>query len=419
MKHVLMFAYYYPPMNSSASQRTGCMAKYLPEFGWKPLVVSGRWTPENCAYDAGCVRGFSSEALLEAVEGPGHDFDGSDGLFGFLARRHYQLMIRPRVHPASWTRNVLRVLPDLVRDRRIDAAWATYRPDADFYLASHCERRWGLPWVADFRDVPGQFGTPKGLRHRLLLRRMIGAHKRTVKNATALTAISEGLADILRGRHGKDVHVIPNGFDPDNMAEGEGHGSDTFTLTYTGCMYPTRSPEPILEAIARLIDRDEMAEEDVRVHFYTDYDPAAGHGDKYFLPQLLKAYRYPRIAEAHAFLAKDACDRVCRASTVLLMPGEPGRGILTSKLFEYMAAQRPVLAGPGCSEELTRVLEETGAGVFCPTVEETAARLLRWYREWKQGGTVAYGGRREALLKYSRRDQAGQLADVLDRMAGG
>ena len=411
MKRVLIFAYYYPPCNTAGSYRAGCMAKYLPEFGWKPLVITKLWTPENCSYDPDCVKNLPPEHLIGQVEAHGAHGEGSEvgeGLFGILGRQHYQEFFGPRTYPPHWTRNVLRALPEILDGHEVDAVWGTYRHNGNLHLARRCAKELGVPWIADFRDVPGQSGAPEVLRHRLLQRRMIGAQKHLVKTASAITTVSEGLAEVLREQHKRDVRVIMNGFDPEEMVAGKDVEHPTFTLTYTGCLYEARSPRPILDALATLIDQGKADKSDIRVEFYGD--PPDRTGEDSFL----KGYGHREIVTANPWVRKEKCDDVCRSSTVLLLPTKSGAGVLTSKLFSYLAAQRPILAGPMRPGGIAEVLSKTGAGVACTSVQEIAHQLLQWYTEWKATGTVRYEGRRDAVMKYSRKEQARQLAEVLD-----
>jgi len=408
MKTVLLSAYFYPPCNTAGSYRSGCMAKYLPEFGWRPLVVTRLWTPENCSYDPNCVKNLPPEHLIGSVEAHGEDSEGGKGLAGILRRRHYQEFLGPKTYPPRWTRNTLRALPDILDGHEVDAVWATYRPNGNLYLARRCAKELGVPWIADFRDVPGQSGVPKELRFRLLQHRMIAAQKHLVKTASAITVVSEGLADILRERHRQDVHVIMNGVDPEEMAAGKEVKHERFTLTYTGCLYKGRSPRPILDAVAALIDGGKADKDDIRVEFYGD-PPERTEEDSF-----LNGYAHSEIVTAHSWVRKERCTDACRSSTILLLPADAGSGVLTSKLFSYLAAQRPILANSTVSGAIAEVLRKTGAGVVCTSVEDIAHQLLVWYKEWKATGTVRYEGRRDAVMKYSRREQARQLAEVLD-----
>ncbi|PQP34720.1 hypothetical protein C6A37_06290, partial [Desulfobacteraceae bacterium SEEP-SAG9] len=89
--------------------------------------------------------------------------------------------------------------------------------------------------------------------------------------------------------------------------------------------------------------------------------------------------------------------------------------ILTTKVFEYLAAKRPILCVPGDDGgELDDLIRVTNAGCSCPTAESVATVVKRWYEEWKKIGTVICQSKEQEVQKYSREKQAGQLADLLD-----
>ena len=91
--------------------------------------------------------------------------------------------------------------------------------------------------------------------------------------------------------------------------------------------------------------------------------------------------------------------------------GSPG-----GKLYEYLAARRPVLAVPGGDPYVTDVLERTAAGRSATSPDEVAGVLREWLGLWRARGTVAYEGRPDAIERYSMRTKASELATVLDRL---
>ena len=107
-----------------------------------------------------------------------------------------------------------------------------------------------------------------------------------------------------------------------------------------------------------------------------------------------------------------------QAAVLLLLSCAETPGVMTGKIFDYLAARRPVLDVPG-GDVTKALLLETGAGASGGTPEEIAAILLEWYKEWKRTGTVPYHVRAEKVGQYSRRQQAGQLAAVFDRLRRG
>ena len=88
------------------------------------------------------------------------------------------------------------------------------------------------------------------------------------------------------------------------------------------------------------------------------------------------------------------------------------------KLFEYLSACRPILASGGfAKDDIEKILIETKAGVYAPTVEEIETSLLSFYEEYKLTGRVCYNGDLKEINKYSYREMARKFADSLNRIA--
>jgi len=404
MKTVLLIAYYYPPVLNIAARRPGCMAKYLPEFGWRPLVVTREWTPENCPYDQDFVHNLATDHVAAAVPHEGYHLR-------YSLRERIERYLWPGTYPADWTRGVRRAISQVARKHHVDAVWATCAPYSDLTIAEACSRELSIPWVADFRDVPGQQGASENLDLALRRLRLVPLEKRLVRSAAATTTVSDGLAEILRRRHGRDVAVIPNGFDPDDYAAGPAPGDGKFVILYAGTLCAHRNPRPLFEAVDMLLRRGDVAAGDVSLRFYGGSSTEAAEAARACLSH--------GIVEGHAPVPHGDMIRLEQSSAALLVLGcEGGKGVLTGKLLEYVGARRPILAVPNDHDCIEAMLRETSAGVSCSTPDEIAAQLLEWYREWKQTGTVACRSDEGTISKYSRKRQAAQLADVLNAIVG-
>ena len=406
MKTVLLLAYQYPPALSSAAKRSGCMAKYLPHYGWRPVVISRLWTPENGRYDPNLVRDLPPEALVAAIP------DGNRRAYsGAFAR--IRMFVHPSTNPHRWTQSVLKVLPRIVNQYKPDAIWATCLPHATLYIADYISRKMGIPWIADFRDVLGQFGSDERLHRRLLINpRVVPLESRLIRSASTVTTVSEGLARILQGRHQREVDIIPNGFDPDDYAQTTWDKHDRFSIRYFGSLYTSRDPSTLFAAIDSLERNRLIKLEDIRLQFYGS-NPA-------YLASFVRDYCCRQVVKCHPVIPhREAIHLQQNSSVLLVLSGAGGKGILTGKVFEYLASQRPILCAPGDGDCIDRLLRETNAGVSCSTINEVATQLLKWYREWKAIGTIRYEGRLDAIMKYSREEQAGQLADLLNILTRG
>jgi hypothetical protein len=92
------------------------------------------------------------------------------------------------------------------------------------------------------------------------------------------------------------------------------------------------------------------------------------------------------------------------------------KGVFTGKIFEYLAAQRPILSTGGLRGDVVEaLLKETRAGIYCPAVENIREALCDSYNEYKSKGRVLYDGDVNEICKYSYREMAKQFAEVLNR----
>ena len=284
----------------------------------------------------------------------------------------------------------------------MNVVWSTCWPGLTHYVAGRLARRHKIPWVADFRDLPDQ------KLSRWQLAYTVRAEVRVCRNADALVTVSRPLADTLAGRHRVPVHVIYNGFDPDDFPPIEPGPCPKFNIAYFGILYEHRDPRPLFAAMDLLLERGQVDGGEVRIQFYA---ASLKH-----LENEIKSFRCYPLIEAHPRIPHGEMVRLQQqAAVLLLLSCSTTRGVMTGKIFDYLAARRPILDVPG-GDVTKALLQETRAGASGETPEEIAAIFLEWYKEWKQTGTVAYHAIEEQVGRYSRREQAGQLAAIFDSL---
>jgi glycosyltransferase involved in cell wall biosynthesis len=238
----------------------------------------------------------------------------------------------------------------------------------------------------------------------------VRAEKAYLRNAAKIITVSDHLADILRRRHGIRAEIIPNGFDPedyDETVQTSSPRSSKFSLTYAGALLlPQRDPRPVAEALLRLFNTGLIDPKEVSLDLYGV--------DKVQVARALERGGLEKMVKVHDRISTSQCVDVLRSSTVLLLLTHGGeKGIMTAKIFEYLAARRPILSVPKDRDCVDALLRETNAGVSCDSVEEIADVLLKWYREWCRTGTVCCCSKREVVAKYSREKQTERLSALL------
>ena len=107
------------------------------------------------------------------------------------------------------------------------------------------------------------------------------------------------------------------------------------------------------------------------------------------------------------------------ASVLLLLTNTGRKGILTTKLFEYLAVGRPVLCvSAAAADDIPQILRRTGSGLGTCSLQEAKRFILRLYREWRDNGIVSLASEQNVIAEFSRKAQAKRLASLLAEVAG-
>jgi glycosyltransferase involved in cell wall biosynthesis len=308
-----------------------------------------------------------------------------------------------------WSTLATPVAIRIARREGIDVVITTSPPPSLHLLGAAVKKASGAAWVADLRDPLTSNPHRRGQESRLaaMKEKTVGGIGRLVASqADAVIAASEAIAAEARELKPKGkVVTIANGSDFDDFTGLEHHASDKLRITHAGNFHGNRDPKPFFRALA------ESGLEDIVVRFAGDvraadreYAEALGLGDRI---ELLGYVSRRRSLE----LQRDS------EALLLLIPdsGGRGKGVLTGKIFEYLAAERPILAVVPPDGAAAELLRETGAGtvVACDDVDAIRAALVDLHRRWRDGaldGTPLSPEWRERL---SRAKRVEELAEVL------
>ena len=301
----------------------------------------------------------------------------------------------------------------IARRENIDVVLTTSPPPSLHLLGAAVKKASGAAWVADLRDPLTENPHRRGYESRLARMKefaVSGVGKLVASQADAIIAASDAIAEEARALKPKGkVLTIANGCDFDDFAGLERHPSDRLRITHTGNFQGKRDPKPFLRALA------ESGLEDVVVRFAGDvraedreYVEALGLGDRIELLGYVSRRRsleLQRDSEALLLLIPDA--------------GGRGKGVLTGKIFEYLAAERPILAVVPPDGAAAGLLRQTGAGTVVAPDDVDAIRvaLVDLHRRWKDGSldrAPLSSGWRERL---SRAKRVEELADLLRTLA--
>jgi glycosyltransferase involved in cell wall biosynthesis len=409
---VLLVSLYFPPAGGGGVQRPLKFAAHLPPLGLETHVLAPddpKWVHRDEDLRP------PTQAWVHRVRflGPGgrkpaEELHGLEALeraskqAGLLARR----LLVPDAS-VSWTLTATPAAIRIVRREGIDAVLTTSPPGSVHLIGAAVKRATGARWVADLRD--SLVAHP----HRRAERRAVRVKERSehavarlvARSADAIVCVSDAIAEEARSlRPAGRVVTIPNGCDFDDFAGLEYRRAPRFRITHTGSFFGKRSPRPFLTALAE-------TELDVVARFVGDFRAA----DREWAAQLELGDRLellPFTTRRHALeLQRDS------EALLLLIPdaGGRGRGVLSGKVFEYLAAERPILAAVPPDGAAAELLRESGVGVVVAPDDVEAMRvaladLESRYRAGSLDGTRLPAELRERL---SRRARAEDLAELL------
>jgi glycosyltransferase involved in cell wall biosynthesis len=423
----LIVSYYFPPAGGGGVQRVLKLCKHLPAFGWDVDVLAPD-DPKWVAHDPGLAAEIPSGTVVHRARyrGPSDERPAADVLAGATGLRRAatraglygrQLLLPdPRV---VWVPDAARAAVRIVRERSASVVLTTSPPSSAHLIGNLVARRTGVPWVADLRD--SLLANP----HRRYERRTVRAKRavleatarRTFARVSALTAVTETIADEARSLAppGTPSAVISNGCDFDEFAGLAYEPSDRLRILHAGFFFGVRSPRPFFEALARLLaDRPELRGT-IEARFVGGFRTA----DREWAGTL----GLGETLRIDGFLPHDRALAAMKAADALLLliprAGGLGRSVLSGKLFEYLAAERPVLALVPPEGIAADLLRSTGLARIADPDDVAAIRaqleeLVGAWRAGELGDRVLPDDLRERL---DRRTRAFEMADVLRSVA--
>lgn len=399
------------------------LAKFLPQFGWEPtiLTVRSNSTEEHpCRVVETPFEDVADKWKRRLGLNTGDPFKDQLGLRApknkntatDLVLRVWEEAFCYPDSCVSWLESAIKEGEGLLRNEKFDAIVSTSPPATIHLIACELKRRSGVPWVADFRDLWVQ----NHYFQRWWLRRVRerSLEVRTMSSADALVTVSEPLARKLSELHGDGRCLsIPNGYDPDIVCHDATLRKD-FNIVYAGVLYRgRRDPEPLLKVVRDLVSEGLVDSKDVIMDFY-------GNQERWLTEDVAR-YGLQDMVRAHGVVPKEEVLEKERESQLLLLlmwdnPEE--RGNYTGKVFEYLAAQRPILSLGGKDGVVAELLERTGAGVTVTGYDEVREKVMELYSEYKSRGSVGYQGKMAEIERYNHKEMAKKYSEVLGRVSG-
>jgi glycosyltransferase involved in cell wall biosynthesis len=374
--NLLLVAYFYPPCRDTGAYRPAAMAKWLRRLGHRVTVLTTSAYGDGADDEDEVVRTADLQRARARLAG----HERVDALFDsdtYTGRPHpLSRVIVPEPLLAAWAPFARSRALALARRESFDCAITTSPPESAHLVGRALQRR-GLAWAADVRD--GWSFEPIRPRFPTAAQRSLDERleRRWLKGADAVVCVSRPVADDLRARLGIEAHLVPNGWDPDLVEAGvdaEGIARaldpDRVSLVYTGRFGSYgRDPAPLVNALAELAEKDPEAAERLELVIAGPLTDAEA--------ELLKASIAPARIKLMGSVPRNRALALQRAADALLLVASQRRSqLLNFKLFEYLAAGRPILA-LAAGTEAGRVVAELGGEAVPADDVPAIVRALR------------------------------------------
>ncbi len=409
---VLLVTLYFPPAGGGGVQRPLKLATHLPAYGIETHVLAPddpKWVhrdDELLAPTQAWVH--RAQYLGPSGKRPADELHGTEGFerLAAQARLFGRRLLVPDEN-VSWNLTAIPAATRIVKHEGIDAVITTSPPNSIHLIGASVKRLTGVRWVADLRDSiaahPHRRTDSLAVRTKEKTGEAIA--RLVARSADAIVTAAEAITEETRSLEPQaEVTTIPNGCDFDDFAGLEYRRGDRFTITHAGSFFGQRSPRPFLQALAE-------SKLDVVARFVGDFRPAdrewaeeLGLGDRLEL--------HPYASHHHSLELQRSSDAL-----LLLIPeaGGRGRGVLSGKVFEYLAAERPILAVVPPDGAAAELIREVGTGVVAPPEDVAAIReaLAGLHERWLAGSLNGAPLPEDVRDQLDRRSRVREYADLL------
>ncbi len=428
MKKVLIIANLY-----HASPRIPNLVKYLESFNWKATIltppVNKDFLINNCGKNLRIIetqkyndvfsfwrkvlekKGFKTEGNLlnQVKEKAGSDF--KKAIIDFIFKTCRTIFAYPD-EEKKWRKVAIKAGKNLLENEKFNVVVSSSSPVTAHIVAERLKSKYNIPWVADFRDL----WTQNHNYSYCFLRKKIEKRleKKIISDADALITVSLPLANKLKELHkGKKTYAILNSFKIEEVNFPPVRLARKFIITYTGQIYKGKQNSfKLLTAIKQLISEDKIDATNIKLRFYGP--------EREWLDREIEELGLLDIVKQEGMVSRQESLKKQRESQLLLLlkwEDSKEKGVYTGKIFEYLAARRPILAVGGSKDVVSELLNRTNVGADVLNIEEIKKALESFYSEYKRNNKVLFKGRLDVIDNYNAKQMTRKFVNILDKIS--
>ena len=415
---VLIITYYWPPAGGSGVQRWLHFVKYLHEFGIEPVVftiANPNYPIEDISLYAQIPKGI--EVIKQKIWEPNAFFGKKKKQTGagflqqnpsFLQKLILYIRANYFIPDARkfWIRPSVRTITKYLKSNPVDWIITTGPPHSAHLIGRAIKEKTNTKWLADFRDPWTEIDyfyqlplSKKSLQkhHKLALSVLL--------KADIVTVVSNTMQEKYT-KLGANCHVITNGYDGEVLKD-KPKLDTKFTLTHIGMLNADRNPIIFWQILAEIIEENKAFKKLLQINLIGKI------ADE--VTMSLRKYQLEQYVNLTTYIPHDAIQAHQEKSQILLLfvnNVPSAKGIVTGKIFEYLRAQRPILALAPTDGDLANIITATNTG---KTIEFTDTSVLKKeilaYFDAFQKGSLQVSSKE--IEKYHRKNLTSELVKLL------
>ena len=418
MKKVIYIAFNFNDDNGIALKRLRGVSKYLPSFGWQPIVIVPRTSNKTAKIDnVRVVETDYQDMISRFLPNSKSDTDekkevDSKNQSNKFVSKAMSLAGEIFAYPDSmkyWRKPAFEAASEIIENEKIDAILSTSSPVTSHLVAHDLNEKYGIPWAADLRDL---WNLNPYINHNPIRRHFEKRlEMKTFKNASALTTTTELAKKTLQGIHpDKKIVSVVSGFDPEDFKiTKQTVESENLTLMYAGSLYSgKRDPSILFDAISQLISENKIDNEKIIVDFY---------GDTGNLEELSEKYNIKNNVNIHGRITyPEVLQHQMNADVLLLISwmDESEKIFIPGKIYDCIGCRKPILSIGYKAGSLKELIEKTNIGYHISSVEECKKAVYDYYTKYNEN-ELKYSGN-EFADEYSVKNTAKNFSKILEEI---
>jgi len=432
MKKVLIFTYHWPPGSGPGVQRFLKFCKYLPKYGWEPIVITvkdGSYPsidesliddiPEGLEVHK--TKTFEPFTIYNALRGK-KGKSVSVGLIGIKDRKSpiQKLSMHVRANyfipdaRKGWKTYALKAAEKVINQNDIDLIISTGPPHSTHLIGMELQEKHNIPWVADMRDPWTEIHYNKDLpRSEKTKEKDLALERKALTAASHVITVSDGLKEQLE-KYNEATSVVYNGFDEDDYKPLEPFKTEKFTLAYIGNLKPNQHIKTLWRVLLELCNENEQFKQHFRLEL-------TGNVHEVIVNEI-KSLGLENNLNAYPFVEhRESVKRMQKSCMLLFIVPQTEKNnlILTGKLFEYLASGTPLLSTGPVAGNAAKIIAGCSRGTLLDYNNEIGIKesLLKAFDSWMSSSQECPQLIvNSEIEQYSRQLQTKKLVSFFDKI---